>query len=83
MKSATTSVTTAATLLIAASKRNRTVYIHPSASTYIGNSAVTSAIGFHCLANAPIAIELPINETIYGITAAGTSTVSTLTPDAD
>lgn len=83
MKSANTTVTTTATLLVAADDKNRTVYIHPNATVYLGNSAVTSTSGFHALANTPIAIELPIKETIYAITATGTATVLTLTPDAD
>jgi hypothetical protein len=83
MKSANTTVTTTATLLVAADNQNRTIYIHPNATVYIGNAAVTNTTGFHCLANTSIAIQLPIGETIYGITATGTATVLTLTPDVD
>lgn len=83
MKSANTTVTTTATLLVAADNQTRTIYIHPNATVYVGNSAVTNTTGFHCLANLPISIVLPANENIYGITATGTATVLTLTPDID
>ena len=83
MKSATTTVTTAATLLIAADNQTRTCYVHPNATTYVGNSAVTNTTGFHCLANTPISFVIPAGETLYGITATGTATVLTLTPDLD
>ena len=83
MKSANTTVTTTATLLVAADDKNRTVYIHPNAVVYLGNSAVTSTTGLHAVANVTFAYELPLRETIYAITATGTATVLTLTPDAD
>ena len=83
MRSANTTITTSPTLLVAADNKNRTIYVHPNAVVYIGNSTVTSTTGFHCLANLPIAIELPLGETLYGIVATGTVTCLTLTPDLD
>jgi hypothetical protein len=83
MKSATTTIGTTASLLIDSDNLNRTVYIHPNATVFIGNSTVTATSGFHCLANTPIAFELPLGEKIYAITATGTTTVLTLTPDSD
>lgn len=83
MKSATTTVTTTATLLIDSDNKNRTVYIHPNATVYLGNSTVTNTTGFHALSNTPIAIELPLGEKIFAITATGSATVLTLTPDGD
>jgi hypothetical protein len=83
MKSANITVTTTATLLIAADDKFRTCYLHPNATTYVGNSAVTSTTGFHCLSNTPISFVIPAGETLYGITATGTATVLTLTPDLD
>jgi len=83
MKSAQVTATTTATLLIAADNKTRVCYLHPNAAVYVGNSAVTSSTGFHCLSNTPIQIEVPANETLYGITATGTAGVLTLTPDLD
>jgi hypothetical protein len=83
MRSANTTITTTAALLVAADNKTRTIYIHPNAVVYVGNSAVTSTTGFHCLANTPIAIELPQGETLFAITGTGTATVLTLTPDLD
>jgi hypothetical protein len=83
MKSGNITVTTSATLLIAADNQNRTVYIHPNALVYLGNSAVTYLTGFHALANLTVAYQLPANENIYAITQTGTATVLTLTPDVD
>jgi hypothetical protein len=83
MKSANTTVTTTATLLVAADNQNRTIYIHPNAVVYVGNSSVTNVTGFHLLADTPIQITLPLGENLYGITATGTATVLTLTPDGD
>jgi hypothetical protein len=83
MKSASTTVTTTATLLIDSDNLNRTVYIHPNAVVYLGNSTVTSTTGLHALANTTIPIVLPLGEKIYAITATGSATVLTLTPDGD
>lgn len=83
MKSASTTVTTTATLLVASDNQNRTIYIHPNAVVYAGNSTVTSTTGFHLLANTSIQIYLPLGEALYAITATGTATVLTLTPDGD
>ena len=83
MKSASTTVTTTATLLIDADNQNRTVYIHPNATVYLGNATVTSTTGLHALANTTGAYVLPLGEKIYAITATGSATVLTLTPDGD
>jgi hypothetical protein len=84
MKSATITVTTSPTLLIAADNQNRICYLHStSGSTYLGNGTVTSSSGLHLPNNQTIEIHLPINENLYGIAGSGTTDVRILTPDGD
>jgi len=84
MKSITVTVTTSATLLVAADNQPRTCYLHStSGSTYLGNSAVTTSNGLHLPNNQTISIQVPFGETLYGITNTGTTDVRVLTPDTD
>jgi hypothetical protein len=84
MKSAAVTVSTTATLLITADNQNRVCYFHStSGSTYLGNSAVTTSDGLHLPNNQTIAINIPLGETLYGITNTGTTNVRVLTPDLD
>ena len=84
MKSAAVTVSTTATLLIAADNQNRVCYFHStSGSTYFGDSAVTTSSGLHLPNNQTIAINVPLGETLYGITNTGTTNVRVLTPDLD
>ena len=84
MKSTAITVTTTATLIIGADNQNRICYLHStSGSTYLGDSSVTTSNGLHLPNNQTIEIHLPLGETLYGITNAGTTNVRVLTPDGD
>lgn len=79
MRSASVSVGTTATLLIAADDIARTVYVH-----VVGNSTVTTSTGLPTEKHtAPVAFFVPHRETIYAIVAAGTEDVRILTPNVD
>ena len=77
--SAQVTVTTTATLLVAASTFDQTVWIHNSGGAlYIGASNVTTANGYKL--DTDDKMELPVgdNEALYGIVASGTNTVFVL-----
>ena len=83
MISAQVTVTTSATLLVAADESHRTVYLHVvgNATVYLGGSTVTTSTGLATEKHtAPLPIEVPANETLYGIVAADTETVCVLRP---
>ena len=72
-------VTTTATLLVAASTFDQTVWLHNSGGAmYIGASNVTTANGYKL--DNDDKMELPVgdNEALYGIVASGTNTVFVL-----
>jgi hypothetical protein len=84
MRSTQTSVTTAATLLVASAVVNRTVIIHPLSTTdvYLGASTVTTSNGFLLEKNdSYMSVTIPANETLYAIVATGTETVTCLLPN--
>jgi hypothetical protein len=84
MRSTQTSVTTTATLLVAADNVNREVYIHALSNTsvYLGGSTVTTSNGFLLEKDdGYLAVKVPQNETIYAIVATGTETVTVLLPN--
>lgn len=85
MQSVAVTVTTTATLVVAADDKNRTVYLHNPSGVkfYLGGSTVTTLTGFHLDNGGTLAIELPLRETLYGIVAAGSHDVIVLRPDAD
>jgi hypothetical protein len=84
MKSIAVTVTTSATLVIAADNENRVCYLHStSGSTYLGDSTVTTSSGLHLPNNQTIAINVPLGQTLYGVTNTGTTNVRVLTPDGD
>jgi len=84
MKTSAVTVTTSATLLIAADNQPRICYLHSgSGSVYIGGSDVTAATGIHLTNGTTIEISVPFNETIYGICSSGTNTMRVLTPSVD
>ena len=73
------SVTTTATLLVAANTMDQTVWIHNSGGAlYLGASNVTTANGYKL--DTDDKMELPVgdNEALYGIVASGTNTVFVL-----
>jgi hypothetical protein len=77
--SAQVTVTTSATLLVAASTFDQTVWLHNSGGAlYIGGSNVTTANGYKL--DTDDKMELPVgdNEGLYGIVASGTNTVFVL-----
>jgi len=77
--SAQVTVTTTATLLVAASTFDQTVWLHNSGGAlYIGASNVTTANGYKL--DNDDKMELPVgdNEPLYGIVASGTNTVFVL-----
>lgn len=83
MISTSTTVTTSPTLLVAADESHRTVYLHVigNSTVYLGGSTVTTATGTATEKHTtPVAIEVPANETVYGIVAAATEDVRVLRP---
>ena len=73
------SVTTTATLLVAASTFDQTVWIHNSGGvTYIGGSNVTTANGYKLDTDDKMVLPVGDNEALYGIVASGTTTVFVL-----
>ena len=83
MISTSTTVGTTPTLLVAADESHRTIYLHVIGNTtvYLGGSTVTTATGTATEKHTtPVAIEVPANETLYGIVAADTETVCVLRP---
>jgi hypothetical protein len=84
MRSSTVSVTTTATLVVPAWIGWREVMLHNIGNgiVYLGSSAVTTSTGFYVdKAAGVIRVQLPPNETIYGITSTGTETVTALLPN--
>ena len=85
MRSTQTSVTTTATLLVAASTVNREICLHASSNTsiYLGGSTVTTSNGFLFEKDdGYLKVTIPANETLYGIVATGTETVTVLLPNS-
>jgi hypothetical protein len=84
MKTSAVTVTTSATLLIAADNQSRICYLHSgTGSVYIGGDDVTAATGIHLPSGTTMQITVPFNEIIYGITSSGTNTMRVLTPSVD
>ena len=84
MRSTQTTVTTAATLLVAADNVNRQVYIHSLSNTaiYLGGSTVTTANGFLFEKDdGYLSLTIPIGETVYAVVASGTEVVTVLLPN--
>ena len=72
-------VTTTATLLVAANAHDQKVYLHSSSGIiYIGNSDVTSSTGYKMDNGDKLSLDLSDNEALYGITSTGTSTMQVM-----
>jgi putative AlgH/UPF0301 family transcriptional regulator len=85
MRSAQVSVGTTPTLLIDSDNINRQVHVHALSNTpvYLGGPDVSTTTGFLLEKDdGASVIEIPINEKLYAVVAAGTETVSVLLPDA-
>jgi hypothetical protein len=74
------SVTSTATLLVAANIMDQTVWIHNSGggTLYIGASNVTTSNGYKLDNDDKMQIPVGDNEGLYGIVASGTNTVFVL-----
>ena len=73
------SVGTTATLLVAASTFDQTVWVHNSGGAlYIGGSNVTTANGYKLDTDDKMQLPVGDNEGLYGIVASGTNTVFVL-----
>lgn len=87
MRAYKVTVTDAATLLIAADNKNRVGYINivGNQTVAVGNSAATFDTGLQLVKHsAPIHIDVPLGETLYGICTSGqTDDVRILLPDGD
>ena len=78
ISSSQTSVTTAATLLVAGDAQAEEVHFHSSSGIiYIGDSNVTSSTGYR-MDNGDKAVFANHENAIYGITSTGTATMSVL-----
>ena len=76
MKTSQVTVTTTATLLVAADPHDQTVLLHSaSGACYVGNSAVTASTGFKIDNGDKVTLPLGAYEALYGITSSGTDTV--------
>ena len=80
MKAFKVSVTTTATLIVAADIEKRTIYLHNDSggSIYLGGSDVTTTVGYHFKNQETLALDIPQGETLYGITATNTHDISVL-----
>ena len=77
-------VTTTPTLIVPAWIGWREIMLHNIGNgiVYLGSSAVTTSTGFYVdKASGVMRVQLPPNETIYGITSTGTETMSVLLPN--
>ena len=85
MKSASVTVGTTAVLVISVDDKNREITLHNAGGgkVYLGGSDVTSSTGIHLGNGERMTIEVPIRETLYGISASGTNQVIALVPDGD
>ena len=73
------SVTTTATLLVAANIMDQTVWIHNSGGAlYIGASNVTTANGYKLDNGDKMQVPVGDHEGLYGIAASGTHTIAVL-----
>jgi len=75
MISATVTVATTPTLLVAAATGTRTIYLHVigNSTVYIGGATVTTVAGLATEKHtSPIPIELRDGDSLYGIVASGT-----------
>ena len=69
-------VTTTATLLVTANRADQLVYLHSSSGIiYLGNSDVTTSIGYRMDNGDKLSLQLSDNEALYGITSSGTATM--------
>ena len=77
-------VTTTPTLVVPAWIGWREIMLHAigNGSIYLGNSTVTTSNGFYVdKAAGVMRVQLPPNETIYGIVSTGTQPMSVLLPN--
>lgn len=73
------SVTTTATLLVAANPHDQMVYLHSSSGTiYIGASGVTSSTGYRMDNGDKLSVQLGDNEALYGICSSGSATMGVM-----
>jgi hypothetical protein len=85
MRGTEVTVTTSPTLVVPAWIGWREVMLHAIGNgiVYLGASNVTTSTGFYVdKAAGVMRIQLPPNETIYGIVSTGTQLMSVLVPDA-
>jgi len=81
MISATVTVATTPTLLVAAATGTRTIYLHVEGNTavYIGGATVSTAAGTALEKHtSPIPIELRDGDSLYGIVTSGTADMRVL-----
>ena len=78
--SAQVTVTTTATLLVAANIMDQTVWLHNQGggAVYLGDANVTTANGYKLDNGDKMALPVGDNEGLYGVTASGTNTVCVL-----
>ena len=75
MANAQATVTTTATLLLAADPHDQTAIIHvESGAIFVGNASVTTSNGFKLDSNNKITFPIGAYEALYAVTNTGTST---------
>lgn len=85
MRGTEVTVTTSPTLVVPAWIGWREIMLHAIGNgiIYLGASNVTTSTGFYVdKAAGVMRVQLPPNETIYGIVSTGTQPMSVLVPDA-
>jgi len=85
MRGIEASITTSPTLVVPAWIGWREIMLHNIGNgiVYLGASNVTTSTGFYVdKAAGVMRVQLPPNETIYGIVSTGTQPMSVLVPDA-
>ena len=84
MRSLQVSVTTSPTLIVPSWIGWREIMLHNIGNgiIYLGNSTVTTSDGFYVdKAVGVMRVQLPPNETIYGVTATGSQIMTVLLPN--
>lgn len=76
MKTSQVTVTTTATLLVAADPHDQTVSLHAATGAcFIGNASVTASTGFKIDNGDKVTLPLGAYEALYAITSSGSDTV--------
>jgi hypothetical protein len=78
-KSAVFTVTTTASIVVAANRADQMAHVHSASGTmYIGGSDLTAANGYRLDNGDKLTVEIGDNEALYAITSSGSATLYVL-----